>query len=165
MNVSKYRKLYLSENWGENRFVMIKYDVEFNQIRRNTGNFTIDLQRNHPWVLSHNAYWINHKQLCIGYKLNENHDIFRPIFSHKRQIFMDNINSTIKTQYGNKCKKHSTDNLCRWCSCDPASIKQNFVCCPPKFWNKVKAQYFYSIITVMKKLPTDCINNIVCYIH
>ena len=91
MDVIKYRKLYLSENWRENRFIaIIKYvGLEQQHIRQNN-------QRNHPLVLSGNAYWITHDQLCIGYELNEKSEVFRPIFSHKRQRLMDILIPSIK---------------------------------------------------------------------
>jgi len=91
MDVIKYRKLYLSENWRENRFIaIIKYvGLEQQHIRQHN-------QRNHPLVLSGNAYWITHDQLCIGYELSENPEVFRPIFSHKRQRLMDILIPSIK---------------------------------------------------------------------
>ena len=91
MDVIKYRKLYLSENWRENRFIeIIKYvGLEQQHIRQH-------YQRNHPLVLSGNAYWITHDQLCIGYELSENPEVFRPIFSHKRQRLMDILIPSIK---------------------------------------------------------------------
>jgi len=95
MDIIKYRKLYLSENWGGNRFNMIRKIVDLEQQRR-PFSFTIDLQRNHPLVLSGNAYWITHDQLCIGYELNEKSEVFRPIFSHKRQRLMDILIPSIK---------------------------------------------------------------------
>ena len=54
MDVQKYRKWYLEENWGNNRFKMIEFYVEFQELRviRNNRIMTIDFQRNHPKVLS-----------------------------------------------------------------------------------------------------------------
>ena len=52
MDIQKYRKLYLSNNWDQNKFDMITYGVEFNKIwKRNNKNLTIDLQKNHSLVL------------------------------------------------------------------------------------------------------------------
>tara|TARA_B100000795_G_scaffold269766_3_gene260293 strand:- start:1382 stop:1723 length:342 start_codon:yes stop_codon:yes gene_type:complete len=78
MDVIKYRKWYLSENWGENRFRMIKYDVEFKEIR---------IRNNHD------------RKLCIGYELDNNPNIYRPIFSHKRQRLLDKVNLNIINPY------------------------------------------------------------------
>ena len=60
MDIIKYRKLYLEENWGQNRF-----------------------------------YQITDYEMCIGYKLTENPEIFRPIFSYKRQRLLDKVNKDI----------------------------------------------------------------------
>ena len=50
---------------------------------------------NHPLVNSGNAYWINDTTLCLGYKLKNNHSIFRPIFSYKRQDLINNFQKDI----------------------------------------------------------------------
>jgi len=92
MDVIKYRKLYLSENWRENRFIAI---IKYVGLEQQHFDDTIS-QRNHPLVLSGNAYWITHDQLCIGYELSENPEVFRPIFSHKRQRLMDILIPSIK---------------------------------------------------------------------
>jgi len=106
MDIQKYRKWYLEVNWGENKFVMIKYGVEFNQIRKNNQILTLDFQKNHPLILSGNAFWITHNTLCIGYQLRENTEIFRPIFSHKRQRLLDKVNLKIHNpiKFWNKIK-------------------------------------------------------------
>lgn len=120
MDIQKYRKWYLEENWGQNRFTMIEFYVEFPELRviRNNRIMTIDFQRNHPKVLSGEGYWITHNKLCIGYKLRENPEIFRPIFSYKRQRFLDKVNLDIK-----KSKK---------------------------FWDKVKSKYFKQLCKIKK---------------
>lgn len=89
MDVIKYRKLYLSENWGENRFQI----------------FNTAYGRIHPLVLSGKAYWINKDELCIGYKLDTNSEIYRPIFSNKRQGLLDKINELmVKPKFWNKIR-------------------------------------------------------------
>ena len=120
MNIQKYRKWYLEKNWGQNRFTMIEFYVEFPELRviRNNRIMTIDFQRNHPKVLSGEGYWITHNKLCIGYELRENPAIFRPIFSYKRQRFLDKVNLDIK-----KSKK---------------------------FWDKVKSKYFKQLCKIKK---------------
>ena len=50
---------------------------------------------NHPLVNSGEAYWSNNTTLCLGYRLRNNPDIFRPIFSHKRQHNIDNFQRNI----------------------------------------------------------------------
>jgi len=136
MDVIKYRKWYLCENWGENRFRMIKYGVEFKEIRirRNNKIMTIDFQRNHPKVLSGEGYWITHEKLCIGYELDSNPEIYRPIFSHKRQRLLDKVNSNVINPY--------------------------------KFWYKIKLKYFISLAKMYsKKIPIDCVKHIVMFIY
>ena len=120
MDIIKYRKWYLSENWGENNFTMIQYYVEFKEIRVRMNNriMTYDFQRNHPKVLSGEGYWITHDKLCVGYVSRKDSKIFRPIFSHKRQKFLDDVNSDIVIS--------------------------------KKFWNKVKSQYYLSLCKIKK---------------
>lgn len=103
MDVIKYRKWFLEENWGENRFRMIKYnvdeDVQWNRI------FNTPYGRIHPLVLSGKAYWVNSRELCTGYKLHTNPEIYRPIFSHKRQRLIDEMTEDIiKPKFWNKIK-------------------------------------------------------------
>ena len=40
-----------------------------------------DYWSNHPLVNSGDAYWLNERTLCLGYKLRSNNAIYRPIFS------------------------------------------------------------------------------------
>ena len=79
MNREKYRKWYLTENWLNNQFIVIKEKVNPN------------VQWNHPKVLSGEAFWNTYNELCIGYYSAKNHDIFRPIFSDKRQRLLDKV--------------------------------------------------------------------------
>jgi len=118
MTIQKYRKWYLQQNWGQNRFRMIKYWVGIQQIERTL--LTTDLQRNHPWVLSGKAYWITHNTLCVGYELDNNPEIFRPIFSHKRQILLNMVNE----KYQIKIWK--------------------------KFWHRMKSKYLFELIKIKK---------------
>lgn len=57
------------------------------------------LSINHPLVNSGDAYWLDDRTLCLGYKLRSNNDIYRPIFSHIRQDsinkFQENIKKTV----------------------------------------------------------------------
>lgn len=93
MNSIKYRKWYLTENYGENQFTIIKEKV--NVPRCFPCPYSINFQISHPKVLSGEAFWISHNELCIGYHSSTNPDIFRPIFSYKRQRFIDKLNSSI----------------------------------------------------------------------
>jgi len=136
MDAIKYRKWYLSENWGENRFTMLEFLVELTQLqfRQNNRIMTVDFQRNHPKVLSGEAYWITHTKLCIGYELDSNPGIYRPIFSHKRQRLLDKVNLNI--------------------------IK------PYKFWDKIKSNYFMSLAKIhSKKIPIECIKYIIMFTY
>jgi len=120
MDIIKYRKYYLSENYGDNRFRMMKYCVgkEYSGSKRYNKIFNTVFGRNHPLVLSGKAYWINKDELCIGYKLDSNPEIYRPIFSHKRQRLLDKLTKDIINPY--------------------------------KFWNKVRTQYFSSLYKIKK---------------
>ena len=89
MDVIKYRKWYLCENWGTNEFVMVKHTVD--KYSKKLFSFT----NNHPRVLLGNAFWINNKELCIGYTMRGFNEIFRPIFSHKRQRILNKVNKNI----------------------------------------------------------------------
>ena len=56
-------------------------------------------RQNHPLVNKGEAYWSNSTHLCLGYRLKNNHDIFRPIFNNDRQNiinqFQNNINRVV----------------------------------------------------------------------
>jgi len=95
MNSIKYRKLYLAENWADNDFVMIKEKV--NVPRCFPCPYSINFQRMHPKVLSGEAFWITNNELCIGYYKRINPNIFRPIFSYKRQKIVDELNGSINS--------------------------------------------------------------------
>ena len=51
---------------------------------------------NHPLVNSGEAYWSNNTTLCLGYRLRNNPDIFRPIFNYNRQRNIDQFQNNIK---------------------------------------------------------------------
>ena len=90
MDIIKYRKWYLSEKWADNQFQMITRSVI--QHKR----FRDGARKPHPLVSSGEGFWINTHVLCIGYQLNSNPDIFRPIFSHRRQCLLDGVHLSIK---------------------------------------------------------------------
>jgi len=104
MNIEKYRKWYLQENWAENRFKMIKYNITIDVIHNRV--FNTAYGRVHPLVSSGKAFWINNYELCIGYELLENSEIYRPIFSYDRQQILNKINMNIvnSKKFWNKVK-------------------------------------------------------------
>lgn len=96
MNITLYRKLYLSENWGSNRFTQIKQKVvAFKKSKVCKNNRVKGVDYNHPSVLSGHAYWVNDREICVGYRLLSNPSVFRPIFSHRRQRLLDQVNVEI----------------------------------------------------------------------
>lgn len=46
-------------------------------------------------VLSGAGFWVNDNELCIGYVLHSNPDIFRPIFSHARHQLLKYVHLKI----------------------------------------------------------------------
>lgn len=88
MNNIKYRKIYLEENWGHNHFIKVYKEDDS--------------------LLTNNNILYSGKddKLCIGYELYANPIIFRPIFSHTRQIFLDSVNTDIinSNTFWNKVK-------------------------------------------------------------
>ena len=155
MNIIKYRKWYLQENWGQNRFIMIEYYVDFNE-RRICGFNRVqlsDFQSNHSRVLSGEGYWITYNKLCIGYKMNSNPEIFRPIFSHKRQKLIDRLHK-FEAIYSEDGKLVNNDDM------------GNTIDDPYKFWNKIKSKYFMSLAKIhSKKIPIECIKNIIMFAY
>ena len=116
MDIQKYRKWYLEENWGLNRFIMIKYTTHIRQLcPQDTWKHRVCNRWNHPLVNAGKAFWINSRELCIGYELSENSEIFRPIFSHKRQRFLDKVNLDIKKskKFWDKVKSKYFKQLCK----------------------------------------------------
>jgi len=96
MNVTLYRKWYLSENWGSNQFTKMKHPASLVGFKkRRKANRVTRVDYNHPSVLSGHAYWVNDRELCVGYRLLSNPSVFRPIFSHRRQRLLDQVNAEI----------------------------------------------------------------------
>ena len=50
---------------------------------------------NHPLVHTHHAYWTNDNTLVTGYILQNNKNIFHPIFQHKRERLFKNVKEWI----------------------------------------------------------------------
>lgn len=111
MDIIKYRKWYLEQNWGTNEFIMVKIKTH---TRRHEAHLLWLNNCNHPMVNSGKAFWVNDHELCMGYELRENTQIFRPIFSHKRQDILDKVNKNIYNpiKFWNKLKSKYFYSLC-----------------------------------------------------
>ena len=101
MDIQKYRKIYLKTNWAENEFNMIIIrSYKQRSIYRND-NYYENINRvkndgwNHHLVNSKKAFWINNYELCVGYELGKNPEIYRPIFSYNRQNLLSKVNNDI----------------------------------------------------------------------
>ena len=92
-------KLYLQHNWAVNTFIMVRKKLPW-------WNFRENMSKNHRDVLSGKCFWINNKELCMGYEMRMNETIFRPIFSHKRQRLLDKVHLNIinPMKFWNKIK-------------------------------------------------------------
>lgn len=54
----------------------------------------------HPLVEKKMAYWTDNNTLLLGYKLKDNDQIFRPIFSIEREKLLSKVRLTIKKYVG-----------------------------------------------------------------
>ena len=149
MNSGKYRKIILQENWGENKFSMVVERV--NIPRCFPCPYSVNFQKSHPKILSGEAFWITHNKICIGYYYTINLDIFRPIFSYKRQRLLDNVH------YGKEEDDEDYDEEDNYSVINPIlryARKKYMVA-----FNK------YIICLNNKKIPMDCVNIILSYIN
>ena len=144
MDSIKYRRWFLQENCCENKFIMIEEQV--------TGfhlcilyPYSIDFQKMHPKVSSGEAFWTTHNKLCIGYRSATNPDIFRPIFSHKRQRLLDKVHNGKK---GGEEENYSINN-------------------PHLGYARKKYLVAFNeyICVNNKKIPMDCVEIILSFIH
>lgn len=140
MDVLKYRHYCLEHNWGTNRFRMIIHNVD--EDVANDRVFETPYGRIHPLVLSKKAFWINKDELCLGYTLDLNPEVFRPIFSHSRQMILDRVHDEEIDEDGNK----------------EQNIRNPF-----KFYSKIKRMYFNTLYK-KRKLPTVCIRYIIMFL-
>lgn len=100
MNVYEYRRYILNrgernDNWEDVVLrlpisVARQYSWLWGGARRMS-----DYWSNHPLVNSGDAYWLNERTLCLGYKLRSNNAIYRPIFSLIRQESIDKFQKNI----------------------------------------------------------------------
>ena len=141
MNSIKYRKWCLTENQQENKLTMIKEKV--NVPLCFPCPYSINFQRSHPKVLSGEAFWISHSEQCIGYHSRTNPDIFRPVFSYKRQRLLD------KVHYNKKEDKPGEEN-------DYSIIKPNL--------RYARKKYLFGLVK-KKELPMDCVKIILSFIN
>lgn len=140
MDVFKYRHYCLSCNWGINRFQQVIYNVGEDVAEDRV--FITSYGRIHPLVLSKKAFWINKEELCIGYTLDLNPEVFRPIFSQSRQMILDRVHDEETDEEGNK----------------EQNIRNPF-----KYLNKIKTRYFNTLYQ-KRNLPTVCIRYIIMFL-
>ena len=142
MNSTIYRKIVLVENWNNNQVIMVKKKV--NVPRCLPCPYSINFQRMHPMVLTEEAYWISHNELCIGYHSTTNPDIFRPVFSYKRQELLDKV-------HGNRKEDECDDE-----ENDYSIIKPNL--------RYARKKYLFGFVR-KKELPMDCVKIILSFIN
>lgn len=149
MNSIKYRKWYLTENWGDNQFTIIKEKVNIPP-RCSNCPYSINFQISHPKVLSGEAFWISHNELCVGYHSSSNPDIFRPIFSYKRHRLLDLVH------YGEEEEK------------DKKTKEENYCIINTKL-EKARKKYLFGLdkyfvgLDNKNQLPMDCIEIILSF--
>ena len=142
MNSTIYRKIVLVENWNNNQVIMVKKKV--NVPRCLPCPYSINFQRMHPMVLTEEAYWISHNELCIGYHSTTNPDIFRPVFSYKRQELLDKV-------HGNRKEDECDDEENGY-----SIIKPNL--------RYARKKYLFGFVR-KKELPMDCVKIILSFIN
>jgi hypothetical protein len=121
MDTVIYRRLCLGRGGnlrGQNKFKMVKKVAELDYFAQTSeARFQVPMYRhltlseqkqNHPLVLSGNAFWQSHNELCIGYVLVTNNDVFRPLFSHARQRILDQLNFVFPRYINHFWKKYRT---------------------------------------------------------
>ena len=103
MDITKYRQYvvkfpYVTNHLNGEPWEQVREFVPPHLRFRRSDNY-ISYQQ-HPLVNSGEAYWSNNTTLCLGYRLRNNPDIFRPIFNHNRQHnidqFQNNINRVVE---------------------------------------------------------------------
>ena len=110
----------------------------------------VNVQAQHPKVLSGEAFWTTYNKLCIGYYFESNSDIFRPIFSYKRQRLLDKVHD------GKEKDDEGYDE------------KENYSINNPHlgYARKKYLVAFNEYICLNNKLlPMDCVEIILSFIH
>ena len=115
MDIVKYRRYFIYGgdpyflSGRPNLMVPIYLDVPYTNFNTLTNN------TNHPLVNSKQAFWINNTTLVTGYCLKNDSNIVRPIYSHTRENYLENIRKELlKTQgefIGEVRKKIVKDSL------------------------------------------------------
>ena len=82
MNISKYRKLYLQENWGENKFTTVT-------------SIGLHIQLDEETELNDGEFWTNSGEICVGFVMRSDNKIYRPLFSPIRQEKLNEIHGDI----------------------------------------------------------------------
>lgn len=145
MDSVTYRKLYLKHNWDENLFIMV---IEKNEKPECFPcPYSINFQKSHPKVESGEGFWITHEELCVGYTLFTDPNIFRPIFSYKRQRLLDEVH------HGKK-KEDAAEE-------DDSIDNPNFSYARKKYLVSIDNHIF---CLNNKKIPMDCIRIILSFI-
>jgi len=85
MSIWRYSKHLIGDEWEQILLTVQKRICSF-------GCFNVP---EHPLVNEHKAYWQNDNTLCLGYRLINNHAIFRPIFNYRRHQQLINFQSHI----------------------------------------------------------------------
>lgn len=81
---------------------------------------------NHPLVNSGEAFWSSNATLCLGYRLKNNPDIFRPIFSHGRQDLINKFQNNIKRVVEKRMEKRAFIELFK-IKCLPRVIVEKII--------------------------------------
>ena len=103
MDIYDYRRYILNRREGNNNDswedVVLRLPItvarQYSCYQRFCARRLSEYWSNHPLVNSGDAYWLNERTLCIGYKLRSNNAIYRPIFSLIRQESIDKFQKNI----------------------------------------------------------------------
>ena len=102
MNIIKYRKLYLQENWGRNEFITV------------TRRRPLYLDR--EAILNDREFWSNPDKICVGFLMRSNINIYRPLFSHSRNEILNHIHTDITrvpSKFWNRIKTKYFRGICK----------------------------------------------------
>jgi len=95
MNNLLYRRFYLGRNIG--KFIMVKKVVKPAKVNCCFVYCDNVNEKGHELVLSGEAFWQTYNELCIGYVLESDNKVFRPIFSFSRQRILNELNEQFPT--------------------------------------------------------------------
>tara|TARA_Y100001970_G_C14061186_1_gene764258 strand:- start:12 stop:416 length:405 start_codon:yes stop_codon:yes gene_type:complete len=134
MDLFKYREIYLND-FTMQKVSTPKPKTQYHWTRDFLGNIVGRSPGNHPWVNKGIAFWTGGQELCIGWILKHNPNIYRPIFSYKRNDLINKINKDI--------------------------ILQTNV---DKIWKKAKSRFFEQLCLI-KKIPIFIVMQIVDFTY